>query len=161
MIIVSDTSPITSLAGIGELELLHQLYGKVIIPQTVYDEMVGADQLVPGAMEIQTFSWIETQQVRDLNQVIALQSNLDAGEAEAIVLALELNAELLIMDERLGRSVALQYGINLTGLLGILLEAKGKGLIQSVKPLMDRLINEVEFRVSSQLYSTILQSAGE
>lgn len=121
MIVVSDTSPITSLAGIGQLELLRLLYSKVIIPQAVYNEMVGAGKTVPGASEVQTLDWIETQQVYNFSQVEALQSELDPGEAEAIILAIELNAELLIMDERPGRTVASQYGINVTGVLGILL----------------------------------------
>jgi len=161
MIVVSDTSPITSLAGIGQLELLHQLYSSVIIPQAVYNEMVEAGKTVPGAVEVQTLFWIQTQQVSELNQVAAFQSNLDRGEAEALVLTLELNAELLIMDEKPGRTIALQYGINVIGVLGVLLEAKRKGLIPAVKPLVDRLIKEVEFRVSSQLYATLLQAAGE
>ena len=104
---------------------------------------------------------LETQQVSDFNQVSVLQADLDPGEAEAIILAMELNAELLLMDERPGRTIALHYGINVSGVLGLLLEAKRKGLISAVKPVMDRLINEVEFRVSSQLYTVILQSAGE
>ena len=161
MIVVSDTSPITSLAGIGRLDLLQQLYSRVIIPQTVYNEMVRVGKAVPGAFEVQTFAWIETQQVSDFNQVSVLQADLDPGEAEAIILAMELNAELLLMDERPGRTIALHYGINVSGVLGLLLEAKRKGLISAVKPVMDQLINEVEFRVSSQLYTVILQSAGE
>jgi len=152
MIVVSDTSPITSLAGIGRLELLQQLYSRVIIPQAVYNEMVRVGKAVPGALEVQTFAGIETQQVSDFNQVSVLQADLDPGEAEAIILAMELNAELLLMDERPGRTIALHYGINVSGVLGLLLEAKRKGLISAVKPVMDQLINEVEFRVSSQLH---------
>ncbi|NER53148.1 MAG: DUF3368 domain-containing protein [Symploca sp. SIO1A3] len=161
MIVVSDTSPITSLAGIGRLELLQQLYGRVIIPQAVYNEMVKVGKAVPGALEVQTFAWIETQQVSDKERVAVLQADLDPGEAEAIILAMEINAELLLMDERFGRTIALHYGINVSGVLGVLLEAKRKGLISEVKPLMDQLINDVEFRVSSQLYTMILLSAGE
>lgn len=161
MIVVSDTSPITSLAGIGELELLQKLYSKVIIPQSVYNEMTAIDRTVPGTFEVQTLEWIETWPVSNVSRVEELQSALDPGEAEAIILAMELNAELLIMDERPGRTVANQYGIHVTGVLGILLEAKSRGLILVVKPLMDRLINEVEFRVSASLYSLVLKSAGE
>ncbi|MBD2576575.1 DUF3368 domain-containing protein [Oscillatoria sp. FACHB-1406] len=161
MIVVSDTSPITSLAGIGQLDILRQLYGRVIIPQAVYREMVCIERTVPGASEVQSLAWIETQQVYDLRQVEALRSELDAGEAEAIILAMELKADFLIIDERFGRKIASQYGINLTGVLGVLLEAKRKGLILAIKPLMDRLINEVEFRVSEQLYNFVLNAAGE
>jgi uncharacterized protein len=161
MTIVSNTSPITNLAGIGKLDLLHQLYGAITIPQAVYNEMAGIGKTVPGTLEVQTLPWIATQSVTDLNQVAALRAILDQGEAEAIALALQLNAELLIIDERPGRAIARQYGINITGVLGVLLEAKRQGLIVVVKPLMDQLINEVEFWISRPVYETVLQAANE
>jgi predicted nucleic acid-binding protein len=65
------------------------------------------------------------------------------------------------MDERRGRAVATSYGLNVAGLLGVLLQAKRKGLVPSVKPLIDQLIKQVDFRVSNQLYATVLQAAGE
>lgn len=163
MIVVSDTSPITNLAAISQLNLLQQLYSHLIIP-TVYNEMVKVDQLVPGAVEVQTLPWIQTQAVADSQQIVAIQSiqeNIDVGEAEAIVLALELKADLLLMDERRGRAVATSCGLNVTGLLGVLLQAKQNSLIPAVKPVMDQLIEQVDFRVSSQLYAAILQSADE
>ena len=164
MIVVSDTSPITNLAAIAQLDLLQQLYTSLIIPTAVYNEMVEVDKVVPGAVEVQTLSWIETQAVADAQRVTDLQTsqeNIDLGEAEAIILAVELKAELLLMDERRGRALATSYGLSVTGLLGVLLQAKRNGLISAVKPLMDELIERVDFRVSSQLYTTILQSAGE
>jgi predicted nucleic acid-binding protein len=164
VIVVSDTSPITNLAAISQLNLLQQLYSHLIIPTAVYNEMVKVDQLVPGAVEVQTLPWIQTQAVADYQQIIVIQSskeNIDVGEAEAIVLAVELKADLLLMDERRGRAVATSYGLNVTGLLGVLLQAKRNSLIPAVKPVMDQLIEQVDFRVSSQLYAAILQSADE
>ncbi len=161
MSVVSNTSPITNLAGIGQLDLLRQLYDTITIPQAVYNEMANIGRTVPGALEVQTLPWITVQPVTDRNQVEALRAVLDPGEAEAIVLALELNASLLIIDERPGRSIARQNSIPTIGVLGVLLEAKQQGLIASVQPLVDRLINELEFRVSNRLYETVLQAAGE
>ncbi|MBD2596375.1 DUF3368 domain-containing protein [Nostoc spongiaeforme FACHB-130] len=164
MIIVSDTSPITNLAAIAQLDLLQKLYNQIIIPAAVYNEMVSVDKLVPGAMEVQTFAWIQTQTVKDLQQVIIIQEsqeNIDLGEAEAIALALELKADLLLMDERRGRIVAKSYGLQVTGLLGVLVQAKRNNLIPIVKPLIDQLMEQADFRVSEQLYTTILQIAGE
>lgn len=164
MIIVSDTSPITNLAAIGQLDLLRQLYTTIIIPLAVYNEMVGAGKVVPGSIEIQTLSWIQTRTVLDNQRVIDIQTsqdNIDLGEAEAIVLALELNADLLLIDERRGRALAVNYRLNITGLLGVLVQAKRNGLISAVKPLMDRLIETADFRVSGQLYETVLQTTGE
>lgn len=164
MIIVSDTSPITNLAAIGHLDLLQKLYTEIIIPIAVYNEMVKVDKIVPGAVEIQTLPWIQKQAVIDSQRVIWIQEtqeSIDLGEAEAIVLALELKADLLLMDERRGRIVATSYGLQITGLLGVLLQAKRKMLIPSVKVLMDQLMDQANFRVSSKLYTTIIQSAGE
>ncbi|MGK7905318.1 MAG: DUF3368 domain-containing protein [Hormoscilla sp.] len=126
--------------------------------------MVGVNNNVPGAVEVQTLPWIQMQGVVDSQRVRLIQetqANIDLGEAEAIVLAIDINADILLMDERRGRAVAISYGLNVTGLLGILLQAKRNGIILAVKPLMDRLIEEADFRVSSQLYANILQLAGE
>jgi uncharacterized protein len=164
LIVVSDTSPITNLAAIGQLDLLRQLYTTIVILGAVYNEMVAVGKLVPGAVEVQTLSWIQTQTVATAQSVIDIQANqndIDLGEAEAIILALELKADLLLMDERRGRILATSYGLSVTGLLGVLLQAKRNSLILAVKPLIDQLIQEANFRVSSELYATVLQTAGE
>lgn len=126
--------------------------------------MVAVDRLVSGAVEVQTLSWIQTQTVANAQSVIDFQisqDDIDLGEAEAIILALELKADLLLMDERRGRALAANYGLSVTGLLGVLLQAKRNGFIPVVKPVMDQLIEEVDFWVSSQLYATVLQTADE
>lgn len=164
MIVVSDTSPITNLAAISQLDLLQELYTGIIIPVAVYDEMVNVGKPVPGAIEVETLSWIQTQAVADRQRVITIQEseeNIDLGEAEAIALALDLKADLLLMDERRGRLVATTYGLQVTGLLGVLVQAKQNNLIKIVKPLVDQLIEQADFRVSSQLYSAILEIAKE
>jgi len=164
VIVVSDTSPITNLAAIGQLDLLRQLYTSIVIPVAVYNEMVAVDRLVPGAVEVQILSWIQTQAVANAQSVIDIQTShddIDLGEAEAIILSLELKADLLLMDERRGRALAANYGLSVTGLLGVLVQAKRNGFIPTVKPLMDQLIEAADFRVSSQLYAIVLQTARE
>ncbi|MEA5507426.1 DUF3368 domain-containing protein [Halotia wernerae UHCC 0503] len=166
MIIVSDTSPITNLAAIGQLDLLRQLYSSVIIPQAVYNEMVGVDQIVPGAVEVQQLSGIQVIPVVNSQQVTEIQqqyNNIDLGEAEAIILSIELKADLLLllMNERRGRAIAASYRLNVTGLLGVLLQAKKQGVIPAIKPLIDQLIATADFRLSQQLYAIVLQSADE
>jgi predicted nucleic acid-binding protein len=161
VIVVSNTSPIINLAAVDQLDLLRQLYDKVIIPPAVYHEIavLGAGQ--PGAMEVQTLGWIETKPVMNRTLAMALQVELDEGEAETIALALELQANLLLLDERRGRFVASQLGLKFIGLLGVLIEAKENDFISAVSPIMDDLVTKAGFWLSQKLYTRVLQAAGE
>ncbi len=146
MSVVSNASPLINLVRIGKLDLLRELYGALTIPEAVWREVVveGAGQ--PGADEVQAAAWIKTQAATNRQLVRALQQGLDAGEAEAIALALEIEAELLLMDERLGRESAGHLGLRYTGLIGVLIEAKRRGLIRAVKPHLDALRDMAGFR---------------
>jgi uncharacterized protein len=161
VIIVSDTSPINNLAAINQLYLLHQLYGTVLIPEAVYRELTDPNFPVAGTTEVQTFDWIQTRAVSDRTLVEALNNELDIGEAEAIALAVEIQADQVLIDERRGRLVANRLNLRYTGILGILVEAKSKGLIAEVRPLLDALINEAGFWVAEPLYNSVLQLVNE
>ncbi len=163
MIVVSDTSAITNLAAIGQLQLLSQLYNQVTIPEAVYRELTDINPPVPGTLEVQTAPWLKVRQVvtHEIIKRLRDEIRLDPGESEVIALALELDADLLLIDERRGRAEADRLGVKITGLLGILVEAKRKNLIIAVKPLMDALITTSEFRVSSALYKQILDIVDE
>ncbi len=160
MIIVSDTSPLSNLAAIGQLDLVRQLYSTVMIPPAVAQELLNAGDTNPATLAIQTLDWIQTQAVTNLTLLQTVQSNLDIGEAEAIVLALELGAVRLLIDERRGREVAVQLGLKVIGLLGILLTAKQRGLISEVRPALDGLIAN-GFWVDQALYAEVLRLASE
>jgi predicted nucleic acid-binding protein len=161
VIVVSDALPLISLAATGYLEILKQLYEQVTIPAAVYQEITGSAPGLPGASEVRTLEWIITQPVQNHIVVRALRGELDAGEAEAIALAVELQAELLLIDERRARVVATRLGLNVVGVLGVLVEAKHKSLVPRLKPLLDDLITRAGFRVSPQLYERVLQAVGE
>jgi uncharacterized protein len=163
VIVISDTSVITNLAAIQHLALLNQLYRQVIIPEAVYRELADIDPPVPGTLEAQSVDWLQVRSVTNLNVVEQLRSEvrLDSGESEAIALALELKADLLLIDERRGRAEADRLGLRIIGLLGILVEAKRRNLIAAVKPLIDAMIATSEFRVSPALYNKILDMVDE
>ena len=161
MIVVSDTSPINNLAAIGVLHLLKELYGEVTIPEAVYRELTEPKFPVAGAAEVKTFDWIQTQAVSNQTIIEALSSELDPGEAEAIALAIELKAGQVLIDERRGRQVASRFNLRYTGVLGILIEAKGQGLVPAVKPLLDALIERAGFWIGKPLYDRVLQFTGE
>lgn len=161
MKIVCNASPLINLARIGKLNLLRELYGELIIPEAVWHEVVEEGSGQPGAEEVKCADWVKTQGVTNRDFKRALQQELDAGEAEAIVLALEIGADLLLMDERLGREVAWHFGLRYTGLIGVLVEAKRKGRIGAIRPYLDSLRNIAGFRVSNELYLRILQDEKE
>lgn len=140
MIIVSDTSPISNLLRIGQLSILKNLYSCVIIPQRVYQELRELTKFGIDFTLIESADWIKTQVILDQVLALTLLSELDPGEAEAIVLAIELKADRLLIDERIGRKIAKRYGLNITGLLGILVAAKQNSLIPEIKPLLNQLI---------------------
>ena len=160
MIVVSNTSPISNLAAIGQLGFLQQLYGNVIIPKAVYQELRDSGATDPATLAVQTLDWIQTQSVTNLALLQTLQNNLDIGEAEAIALAVELNADRLLVDERQGRNEAIRAGLQVTGLLGVLLAAKQQRLIPLVQPVLDDLIAQ-GFWVREELYAEVLQLACE
>ncbi len=157
MIVVSDTSPIINLSVIGYLHLLPQLFGTVIIPEQVYEEIVYKGRGEPGSKEIENADWISIQKSQDQDFIEKLDKILDKGESSAIALAIELKAKYLLIDESLGREVAKKYNLHVTGLIGILFEAKKQGLITKVIPLIDRLKTEAGFWISNALLNEIIQ----
>ena len=161
MTVVSDASPLVSLARIGKLDLLQQLYGTLFIPEAVRHEIVVAGAGQPGADEVDAADWVHSRRIANEPLARALRLTLDGGEAEAIVLALESGADLLLMDERLGRAAAQHLGLSCIGLVGVALEAKGRGLIQAVRPSLDALRNQAGFRLGEALYQRVLRDEGE
>ena len=157
MIVVSNTSPLMNLAVINQLKIIEQLYGKVIIPEEVSKELFAAG-IHPL---IEHLLWIEKHQVKNKGLSDSLKIELDDGEAEAIALAIELKADLVLMDERLGRNIASRSGQKCIGIMGILMEAKHKGIIASVKPVVDDLITTAGFWVRNDLYLKVLREAGD
>lgn len=161
MLIVSDTSPIVNLAQIHHLHLLPDLFDEIIIPDAVFREITIQGAGEPGDKEIREAKWVRILPVTSSELLQKLKTELDPGEAEAIVLALELHADYILMDESMGRTVAKQYHLNTLGLLGVLIRAKSQGLVPAVQPLMDRLRAEANFFIHKDLYQQVLVSAGE
>ena len=161
MIVVSDTSPIINLAVINQLELLHHLYGEIYISQAVYDEIAIKGIGQPGYDQLNKLPWVKIHEVSNRNLVEALTLELDEGEAESIALAIEKQADLLLIDERKGRNIASKFGLKYVGLLGCLIEAKHSGKVSSLKPLLDDLISKAGFWISSELYKRVLEAVKE
>ncbi|MGB8648806.1 MAG: DUF3368 domain-containing protein [Anaerolineae bacterium] len=161
MIVVSNTSPLTNLAAIGQFALLGQLYETLYIPNAVWDELQAGGKRWPGYDQVASAHWIHRQVVQNKSLVAALQRDLDRGEAEAIALALEMNADLVLLDEREGRHAAQRLELEVVGVIGILIESKSKGRLVSVRPQLDELRQRAGFYVSERLYRSALALAGE
>jgi predicted nucleic acid-binding protein len=158
-IVVSNATPLIALAWLNRLDLLPTLFGTVHIPQAVHDEIEHNPEAV-GAAELSTAPWLEISPVQNTLAVSLLFDQLDAGESEAIVLARELQAGLLLMDERRGRRRAIQVGLDVVGTLGILIQARRQNLVGPLRPLLDRL-RQLPFHISEQLYQDVLQQVDE
>jgi predicted nucleic acid-binding protein len=158
MLIVSDTSPITNLLQIGHLDLLKQVFGQVVIPKTVYEEL---GELPQQQLFIDGQSWLTVLAARSQEVISSLTEELDPGEAEAIALALEIKADYLVIDELKGRHKAELLGLKIVGLLGVLIQAKQAGYIQAVEPLLIALREKAGFRIHHALYKRVLQLAVE
>lgn len=158
-IIVSDAGPLIGLARIGKLKILKKLFEKVYIPEAVYKELAiesGKEGAKILKKEVNS-DWIIHEKGIIVPQKI--QNILDLGESEAIVLAQKKKA-LLLIDEKKGRKVAAAEGVSFTGTGALLIRAKQKGYITSVKEALNELINE-DYRFSETLIKKILKLAGE
>ncbi len=155
MIVISDASPIINLAILDRLDLLKSLYEQIVLPQAVFAELTVAGAGQPGDAEVRNADWIEVIVCEDRQLVARLHEELDLGEAEAIALAIQIKADLLLIDEKLGRSKAKDFHIKTVGLLGILIQGKAQGLVSSVTSLMDRLRSEANFRIGDELYNEV------
>lgn len=154
---VSNSGPIIHLSWIGRLDLLRIFFGDVVVPIAVRDEVLRAGPHVPGIAAIReafAAGWLIVQPVSNVAAVMALRPGLDAGEAEAIVLMREVQAAVLLVDERRARARALQVGLPITGTLGILRSARREGLLSAVEPLLEEL-RRGGFRASASLVEEI------
>jgi len=161
MIVVSDTTPLIGLSSIGRLDLLEELFGEVYIPQAVFDETVTFGRENSKAkQQVSNATWIHVVEVKDRLAVNVLLDEMDLGEVETIVLAGEMNADWVLMDEKKGRRKLSQLNIPKIGTLGIFLKAKELELIPTVKSEIEEL-QKIGFSISPLLVEEILEAAGE
>jgi uncharacterized protein len=150
VIVVSDTSPITGLLRIGKANLLFDLFGEVLIPEAVRDELLRFHASLPLELKI-----------RAVHNAPKALKGLDRGEIDAITLAKELRADFLLMDEKDGRAVAIEEGLRPIGLAGIVIASKKAGLIPSARDLVEELRTAGGVYISDELRNEVLRQTGE
>ncbi len=161
MKVVSNTSAVLNLALIGELSLLRRLFDEIVVPDAVQSELEVRLLKAGTTAALAIPSWIQSRPVANRPVVDSLSLELDAGEAEAIALAVEMQADLVLLDERLARRVAGRLGLRFIGVLGVLVEAKRRGVIPLVKPVLDALLAKAGFWVGKPLYTRVLSEVDE
>lgn len=159
---VSNSSVLISLSTIGRLFLLTKRFPDgIIVPEAVWTEVVEAGSGRPGSVEVSSAKWISVRESADRSLVNLLRTELDQGEAEAIALAHEVKANVVLLDERDARNAASKLGIRVLGTVGILVWGKKAGLIESLRTEMDLLENKAKFRLRQQLRARALSEVGE
>lgn len=161
MIVVSNTSPITNLTAIGQFNLLQFLFGELHVPEAVVAELSFGGVEWPGLHEINESEWVFTTVVKDRRLVEALRLELDRGEAETIALALQLQADLVLIDEKPGRFAAQHFGLKVMGVVGMIVRAKQLGYIAATRPSLDALRETAGFYIDQSLYTRALELASE
>ena len=157
-IVISNNSPLVGLLGLNLLSLLRDLYTEVWIPRKVEKEFLKKDPIVRREA-LENAPWIKTVDLTD-PRTAAVHTELHEGESEALALADEHDARLILLDEKKGRQKAKQIGLTAMGIVGVLQEAKEEGLIDVIKPLLIRL-QDNGIHLSESLIHNALQDAGE
>ena len=154
--IVSDAGPLIVLLKINQLQILEELFGKIVVPVAVHKEITAKKQEM---MAFDKVEWIETRKVKNLKANTLLEKLIGKGEAEAIMLAQELKTALLIDDAK-ARKYAGLLNVKVIGTLGLLKMAKNRGLVPSVKRVIDDMLAQ-GYYVDERLKTTILEDVGE
>lgn len=158
--VVCNSSPLIHLAKIGKLELLKDYFTEISIPEAVYRECVIDGKDREDAKRIENAAWIRVVDIKNIDLKKALNTVLDEGESEAIVLALQESADLILLDDYEARELARTYGLKITGTIGLLIKAKYEGDISSIDEMLKKL-RRTGFWLSDDLYTKILRDEGE
>lgn len=154
--VIVNTTPIIALAEIDRLDLLHKLYGEITIPNAVFEEILSE----PAKSMVTACGWIHVERVQDDSSKVMYKARLHAGEVEVMILALEKQADLVIIDDNAAKKTAKYLGLKVTGTLGVLLKAKKDGIIGTVGPIMSELISNGLF-IGDEVKKYVLKQAGE
>ena len=158
--VVSNTGPLIALSSIGKLDLLAMLYGSVLVPEGVFQEVTVDGRGRAGAAEVAAAAWISRVRLNRPPDALLL-NEVGLGESEAITLAVQDGARLLLIDDRAARRIAeVSYGLRVKGAAGILVAAKHRGLIPAVRPLLEGM-REGGYYLSDRLIAAACHYARE
>jgi len=152
VITVSDTTAVTTLLKVGRVDLLTGLFGSVLIPPAVEHELQQHHAVIPSCCVV--------RRVADSERLNRLLTQADPGEAEAICLAVESDADLLLIDDKKGRRLATAEGVRCLGLPALVLAARQRRLIPSVSEFLDVMERKGNYGLSTRAKAELLRMAG-
>ncbi len=153
MKVVSNSSPLIFLSAIGMLDILKAEFGEILVPEAVYDEVTS--KKLKGSNEVKHADWIKVQKIKNI-EVLSFLPMLDRGEESAIVLAIEQDADMVLLDDLAGRRAAMMQGLNVMGTLGFLKAMQRKGRMKNFKDVLDDL-QKNGFWMNADLYNRMLE----
>lgn len=160
MRILVNSTPLIGLCKIGKLDILRAVYGEVVIPQAVYDEVTVKGDTVCAQINV-SLDWIRVEKIGNKADRKLYSTRLHAGEVEVMILAREVpRADLVIIDDNAAKKTAKFLGLNVTGTIGVLLEAKAQGIITSIAPHIEELKRNGVF-ISDAVIQMALRAANE
>lgn len=154
MIVLSDSGPLIALSKINHLDILRKFFGKIIIPQAVWTEVVEKGKGRPGSKEVQEANWIEVKKVKNIIGIEALKHEIGTGESETLVLAKELNADIVLIDDRIAREIARSMDLNVAGTLSIIYEAINNKFINNNFKEIIKLMRKNNIWISDELFDS-------
>ena len=154
--VIANTTPLISLADIGCFDILQKIYGEIVIPHAVLEEIKSE----PAKTLVRNSNFIHVMRISDYRTKRIFSSRLHNGEVEVLLLAEEQGADLLLMDDNAAKKTAKFMGFKVTGTLGVLLKGKQAGYIREIKPLLDKLI-ATGFYVKPEIMQYVLEEANE
>lgn len=157
--VIVNSTPIIALAKAGKLDVLKAMYGQVIIPEAVFNEVTAKDDSAK-AMLLKNNDWIKVKSIKNTAEKIMFRARLHDGEVEVMILARELDADLVVIDDYAARKTAEYIGLTLTGTIGILIKAKQNGYIDEVMPIV-QVMEQNGIYYSGQLKAQIRRATGE
>lgn len=160
-LIISNTTPLINFAEIGRMDVLEALFGRLIIPPSVVRELSAKSMLFPAAAQVPSLSFVSVLAPASQLLVSSLAGRLHPGEAECLALAMEHPGSLLILDDLAAREHATSSHLRFTGTRGCLAEAKKRGLLAAIAPVLDDLRSKARFWIAEDLADRMLRDAGE
>lgn len=146
--VVVNSTPVIALAGIHALHILREMYQEVLIPEAVYLELTAKEDTV--SEQLRSADWIHTTSIHNEQDKRMYRTKLHAGEVEVMILAQEISADLVVLDDYAARKTAQYLGLTVTGTIGVIVKAAQKGIIQDAMPLIEAL-EESGFYISAEL----------